>query len=286
MIKEVEEQLEELLENHPNEEKPERRRRNKKKDLVKKAKRGEGYKLIHSIIDTRIEEKIKQNPIELSVDDLLVTTYQKVVSNYYYIDAMLSQEEIEEMYPDCSVTQNKKLLYVSTETNEDGSEKNNYEKVIELAVKQYEWIFTTDSYSGISSERFGMTFASDCPMPENLVDIEFPINQLSNLFGSVLGAGNINDIYNHLYNVRLDYNTRELYDYYEKNLDEVLTEEELEKVRKIKEATEESNWIDEVYVERNRSALRMYMDKELQNNGDFGLLDNQVDLFEESYFVY
>lgn len=286
---EVELQLEELLENRPNEEKEPRRRRNRKKDIIKDALRG-NQRLKYILLDEKVEELKREREVRLDEEEVLLRLVREdddvIVENLYN---MMSREEIERYYKGYSVTQNKRVRDYGE------SEKGNewLDVCVELKAKRRVW--------GVDIIKQG-----DLIIPRR--SIFGDLNKIG-LVSKELTLANMEDTVYTLKEFKeaiRPYLHEEVYDIFIGDIEKLLRqrlksrswidvreeafhhleEEGKETVRMINKYGNKSRWYDEKYIYRNRSALKSYLKKELERDGDFGLTHHKVDLFEETDWVY
>lgn len=283
----VELQLEELLENRPNEVREPRRRRNRMKDIKKDALRGD-QRLKWILLDEKVEELEKEREFEIEEDKVklrLVRVEDELeVENLY---RMLSQEELKERYDGYSVTQTKKIMNFGV--SEEGNEW--LDVGTRLEAKRRVWLVDIMEYEGVNvpDRLIGDLRVGLVSKELNLDNIEgnrYTLKEFKKEVRpyieedvyKVLIKDIENDIERRLKN-RTRFSERE--EAFNK-----LDEEDKKMVRRINRYGKRSKWYDKKYVYRNRSKLRDYLKKELERDGDFGLTHHKTDLFEETDWVY
>lgn len=136
LAKNIENQLQEVLDNRPNEEKEEHRRRQKHKDIIKKAKRGSARSIESTILNKHLQPVIETELSKVDLDDVVVhISDMRTKTRIKYTDKMLGHDEIENLYPDTTVTQ----------TRRNGK--------IEFVEKEYWWILSTRLISPIYANK-------------------------------------------------------------------------------------------------------------------------------------
>ena len=270
LSKKVEIQLQEILENRPNEQKVPVRRRNKEKDVIKKIKRGSGYNIERSIITKQLAPIIDEKINMLDLSNKIIKLVQLPINEEtYYISEMLNQEEIQENYPGYSVTQTKR------------------NDTIELVVRKYQWALTPMRIKPYKyTDKNSVVISSSLPDTDNTPVREY---RLSN----VLDIANLPFIKN-----SEEINLREVekitQEFYEKEImDDVylnrslyIDKESSDILRLIEKNKYSSKWFDQENIYIRRNELNSYIKEELKRQGDFGKLDNRVDLFQIREYIY
>ena len=273
LSREVELQLQELLDNRPNEEKAPIRYRNKRKDIIKNAKRGDGYNLIHSIVNKRMEEELLKHPPLLDKRSVLLKISQ--IEDYVYTESnerMFSREELDERFEGYIVTQNQ----------------SPFTDKVQLVARKCRWgINLADDIHYIPHIRMntvvieGKEGNMDC-----LNRLTFRLDDVYEVLAGHLSKSDIEYVYNVFYQKAYTELLNEKRNTLKSNPSNIISKDEYQTLQLVLKYQRQSNWIKKKFVERKKSTLRNYIYNQLRNNGDYGLLHNNVDLFEVEYFVY
>lgn len=267
---EVEIQLQEILTNRPNEEKEPTRRRNKKKDVIKNVKRGYGHNIERSIIDKQLLPIINDKLNELVMDDKKVYMVMlPVEEEIYHVDKMLNLEELEDLYYGYSVTQTKKG------------------NAIELVARKYHWILTPLNYKPLRyTGRNGVFISSDIPDVDGIYKREYLLTNIKDIqllpFVDKISDADISK----LHEVVVNYHESKLINDIYSDKYKYIDKESSDILRTIEKSRNKSNWYNQEEIHIRRNELNAYIKKELERGGDFGKLDNRVDLFQTREYIY
>lgn len=260
LSEDVELQLQSVLDNRPNKEFKESRSTRKMKDIKKQALRGNSY-IMDSILESKVNKVAENNPLDFNVDREIIEFRSFGMDEYtsYYMD-FLSKEEIRNCYPGFIVEQVK---------------DNN--SMVQVKHKRAGWVIKT--YGMTLSSRNSWKHLPTLSMQDNFTG---SIKEFKKFLSSRHDADSAEDVIRYI-----NYRIKEAYD------NEIklaaynsLNNHERDIVRTTLEGYKESNWSSKVHVSRKRSSLKNYINKELLNDGDFQLLHNKVDLFEDVEYVY
>lgn len=260
LSEDVELQLQSVLDNRPNKEFKERRSTKKMKDIKKQALRGSSY-VMDSILESKVNKMTESNPLGFNIDREIIEFRSFGTDEYtsYYMD-FLSKEEIRNYYPGFIVEQVK--------------DKNG---IVQVKYKRAGWVIKT--YGMTLSSRNSWRHLPTLSMQDNFTG---SVMEFKRFISSRHDDDSAEDVMRYIF-----YRIQEAYDNEVKlTAYSNLNNHEREIIRTTLEGYKESNWSSKVHVSIRRSSLKNYINKELLSSGDFELLHNKVDLFEDVEYVY
>lgn len=267
---EVETQLQEILINRPNEEKEPVRKRNKKKDVSKNINRGNGHNIERFIIDKQLAPLIDSRINELKLDGKVIyMTQLPAEEKVYYIKEMLNNEELKKLYPECSVTQTKK------------------QDIVELVARKYRWALTPMSFKPYEyTVRNSVVISSSIPDVDNIYKRKYKMSDIEDIkllpFIHTIDDSTLSRIVS----ITKSYHAQVIENNVHLNKHKYIDKESAEILRLIESNKGKSNWFNKEEIHIRRNELNAYIKKELERNGDFGKLDNRVDLFQTREYIY